>query len=292
MNECLNEQLYTLNSINKQELNIVFEDDHIIVVDKPSGVLCVPSQGGVPSLAQTVFDYCQSKGAAAAEGDTELVTKMDQMVVHRLGMDTSGLVVFAKTMDAVRGMNALFRTRKITRQYQALVAGHVQKDQGLINLPLMRCYEHPPYMRISTDEHQRALIDLDVTVVGSKLLEAPKTSLTHYSVVSRETYANNDDLPVTQLTLTSISGRTHQLNVHCAAVGHAIVGDTVYGWNGQAAANGGLETSTALDAASAELQEKIAAAAEGKSMCVHAKMVRFRHPITKEEVEFTSASPF
>jgi tRNA pseudouridine32 synthase/23S rRNA pseudouridine746 synthase len=217
---------------------------------------------------------------------------MDQMVVHRLGMDTSGLVVFAKTMDAVRGMNALFRTRKITRQYQALVAGHVQKDQGLINLPLMRCYEHPPYMRISTDEHQRALIDLDVIVVGSKLLEAPKTSLTHYSVVSRETYGGNDDLPVTQLTLTSISGRTHQLNVHCAAVGHAIVGDTVYGWNGAAAANGGLETSTAPDAASAELQEKIAAAAEGKSMCVHAKMVRFRHPITKEEVEFTSASPF
>jgi tRNA pseudouridine32 synthase/23S rRNA pseudouridine746 synthase len=286
--------LLTYNDTHTQELKIVFEDDHLIVVDKPSGVLCVPSQEGVPSLAQTVFDYCQSKGSpATADGGVGGgVTKMDQMVVHRLGMDTSGLVVFAKTMDAVRGMNALFRTRKITRQYQALVAGHVEKDQGLINLPLMRCYEHPPYMRISTDEHQRALVDLDSAVVGSKLLEAPKTSLTHYTVVSRESYAGNDDLPVTQLVLTSISGRTHQLNAHCAAVGHAIVGDTVYGWNGDAAANGGLDQSTAPGSASAALQEQIAAAAAGKNMCVHAKMIRFRHPITKQEVEFTSVPQF
>jgi len=211
------------------------------------------------------------------------------MVVHRLGMDTSGLVVFAKTMDAVRGMNALFRTRKITRQYQALVAGHVEKDQGLINLPLMRCYEHPPYMRVSTDDHQRALLDLDASVVGSKLLEAPKTSLTHYSVVARQGLDGNDDLPVTQLTLTSISGRTHQLNVHCAAVGHPIVGDTVYGFNGAAAAAGGLpDVSTGAPLAT---QEMIAVAAAG-NMCVHAKMVRFRHPVTKKEVEFTSSPPF
>ncbi|ACI65616.1 predicted protein, partial [Phaeodactylum tricornutum CCAP 1055/1] len=175
-------------------LKIVHEDEHIIVVDKPSGVLTVPSDKNVPSLAQAVFDHCQP---------TEVT--LDQMVVHRLGMDTSGLIVLAKTMDTVRQMNALFRTRKITRQYEALVVGHLPQHGGLISLPLMRDYEHPPYMR--------------------KLLEMPKESLTKYEVVNRE---DMDGTPVSRVALTSISGRTHQLNVHLAAFGHPIVGDSVY----------------------------------------------------------------
>ena len=270
------------NFSSTQELKIVHEDEHIIVVDKPSGVLCVPSEEGVPSLAQTVADYC----------DTPL--KVDQMVVHRLGMDTSGLVVFAKTIEAVRGMNVLFRTRKITRQYEALVCGHLSKDQGLINLPLMRDYEHPPYMRISTDEHQAALVDLDPEVVGKKLLAPPKASLTHYQVIEREYLG--DELPVTRLSLTSISGRTHQLNVHCAAIGHPIVQDTVYGYQGDAAPGGGLDESTlqetAPDRVSEDVQRQINEATADKDMCVHSKYIKFRHPVTKEDVEFTSPPPF
>ena len=73
---------------------MVYEDDHIIVVDKPSGILCVPSEVGISSLAQTVFERCSNK-------NENHVTSMDFMVVHRLGMDTSGLVVFTKTMDAL-----------------------------------------------------------------------------------------------------------------------------------------------------------------------------------------------
>merc|ERR1719263_549566 len=111
----------------------------------------------------------------------------DRMVVHRLGMDTSGLIVFAKTLAAVRGMNELFRTRSVDRKYEALVCGHVEKDQGMINLPVMRDYEFPPYMRISTDDHQRILLGVDPEEVGSKkLFEAPKESLTKYEVISRE----------------------------------------------------------------------------------------------------------
>lgn len=220
---------------------------------------------------------------------------MDQMVVHRLGMDTSGLVVFAKTMQAVRGMNSLFRTRKISRQYEALLAGHLTRDQGLINLPIMRDYEHPPYMRISTDEHQAALVDLDPAIVGKKLLEAPKPCLTHYQVISRDGLNGNDDLPVTRTTLTSISGRTHQLNVHCAAFGHPIVGDNVYGYKGEAAANGGLDKKALADnadGASEDLQKSIAEAAAGMNVCVHAKSIKFMHPVFKEECEFTSPAPF
>ena len=176
-----------------QDLKVVFEDEHIIVIDKPAGVLCVPGKESNPSLSQTVFDSfgCESGRA-------------DKMVVHRLGMDTSGLVVFARTNAALRGMNTLFRTRQVTRKYEALVCGHIEGDEGVINMPLMRDYENPPYMRISTEEHQRALIGLDAEEVGKKLLESPKESLTKYEVVSREDLDGND---VTRVALTSVSGR-------------------------------------------------------------------------------------
>jgi 23S rRNA-/tRNA-specific pseudouridylate synthase len=154
----------------------------------------------------------------------------------------------------------------------------------------MRDYECPPFMRVSTDEHQRALIELNQEEVGKKILESPKESLTEFVVISREDIDGND---VSRLTLTSISGRTHQLNVHCAAIGHPIVGDTVYGYNGEAAANGGLdEASLPADKASADLQQAIASASAGKPMCVHAKSISFRHPVTKEDLSFDCSAPF
>jgi len=268
------------SAISKDDLNVVFEDDHIVVVSKPSGVLTIPGKDASnPSLNEAVFERFGSESG-----------RMDKMVVHRLGMDTSGLVVFARTNAALRGMNSLFRSRKVTRNYEALVCGHVSQDEGSIDLPLMRDYENPPFMRVSTDDHQRALLDLDVEEVGKKLLESPKESLTKYEVVSREDLDGND---VSRLVLTSISGRTHQLNVHCAAIGHPIVGDTVYGFEGEAASNGGLgEGDMPADSAGAELQKAIAAACEGKSMCVHAKSISFRHPVTKEELSFDSKSSF
>ncbi|KAL7528253.1 hypothetical protein ACHAXR_004819 [Thalassiosira sp. AJA248-18] len=268
------------SAISGDDLNVVFEDDHIVVVSKPSGVLTVPGKDeSNPSLNKAVFDRFGSESG-----------RMDKMVVHRLGMDTSGLVVFARTNSALRGMNTLFRTRKVTRQYQALVCGHVSQDEGSIDLPLMRDYEYPPFMRVSTDDHQRALIDLNADEVGKKMLESPKDSLTKYTVVSREDLDGND---VSRLTLTSISGRTHQLNVHCAAIGHPIVGDAVYGFGGEAASNGGLdEGDLPADKASAELQQAIASACDGKAMCVHAQSISFRHPVTKEELSFESKASF
>ena len=85
---------------------------------------------------------------------------------------------------------------------------------------------------------------------------------------------------------------THQLNVHCAAYGHPIVADKVYGINGEATPNGGLEEGTSPSRASSELQEKIAAATGEKSMCVHAKTISFEHPVTKEKLSFDSSAPF
>ncbi|KAL7511874.1 hypothetical protein ACHAXN_009657, partial [Cyclotella atomus] len=268
------------SAISKDDLNVVFEDEHIVVVSKPAGVLTIPGKDSSnPSLNKAVFDKYGSESG-----------RMDKMVVHRLGMDTSGLVVFALTNAALRQMNTLFRTRKVTRKYEALVCGHISQDEGSIDLPLMRDYECPPYMRVSTDEHQRALIDLDPNQVGKKILENPKDSLTKYQVLAREAMGGND---VTRLMLTSISGRTHQLNVHCAAIGHPIVGDSVYGYGGEAASNGGLnESELPSDKASEELQKSIKEASAGKPMCVHAKSISFRHPVTKEDLSFESSAPF
>jgi len=268
------------SAITKDDINVVYEDDHIVVVNKPSGVLTIPGKDqSNSSLNQAVFERFGSESG-----------RMDKMIVHRLGMDTSGLVVFARTNAALRGMNALFRARKVTRNYEALVCGHVAQDDGSIDLPLMRDYEFLPFMRVSTDDHQRALLDLDAEEVGKQLLERPKESLTKYEVASREDLDGND---VSRLVLTSISGRTHQLNVHCAAIGHPIVGDSVYGYEGEAASNGGLgEDDLPTDKASAELQQAIAAACGGKPMCVHAKSISFRHPVTKEDLSFESKASF
>jgi tRNA pseudouridine32 synthase / 23S rRNA pseudouridine746 synthase len=264
-----------------QDLQVVFNDDHIIVVNKPSGVLSVKGKGLGNSISQAVFEAFQS------ELDD---VSVDQMAVHRLGMDTSGLMVMAKSSEAVRGMNTLFRTRMIERKYEALVAGHVEKD-GFIDLPLMRDYDCPPFMRISTESHQQALLGFDPEIVGKKLLEAPKSSLTKYEVVSRESFEGQ---PVTRVSLTSITGRTHQLNVHLAAFGHPIVGDTTYGINGLASANGGLAISELPEnskRASAELQQILNDAARGR-VCIHAKSLKFQHPVTMEEISLRTESPF
>lgn len=275
----------TSMKLNKEDLQIVYEDDDLLVVDKQAGVLSVPGKIPHPSLAQAVFD------AVGCE-----MGRMDMMVVHRLGMDTSGLMVFAKTMDALRGMNEVFRTRSIERKYEALVCGHMEKDSGLINLPIMRDYEFPPFMRISTEAHQRALLNLDPEKLKQKkILDLPKESLTKYEVISREEL---NGLPVTRVALTSITGRTHQLNCHLAALGHPIVGDSTYGIDGDAAANGGL-TLAEQDAlvpnssrASEELQRRIARDANGKMNCVHAKSLQFQHPCTGEDIAFVADTPF
>lgn len=266
-----------------QDLQIVYEDDDLLVVDKQSGVLSVPGKIVHPSLAQAVFD------AVGCD-----MGRMDMMVVHRLGMDTSGLMIFAKTMDAVRGMNEVFRTRSIEKKYEALVCGHIAQDSGMINLPLMRDYEFPPFMRVSTYEHQVALAHLDPEELNHKhLLEQPKEAVTKYQVIAREEI---DGQPVTRVALTSMSGRTHQLNVHLAAYGHPIVGDTTYGIDGDAAPNGGL-TDAELEElipnahrASERLQRRIAATGTGP--CVHAKSLKFRHPGSKEDLAFITDAPF
>jgi len=264
--------------ISKDDLNVVHVDEHIIVVSKPSGVLCVPDKAQNPSLNSAVF---------AAYGGLEGSTDMSQMVVHRLGMDTSGLVVFARTLKALRNLNTQFRVRKVTRKYESLLCGKLTEG-GSIDFPLMRDFEVPPYMRVSTDEMQTKLIGLekdDLPKDLRKILAAPKPSITNYEVLGVEEIGGHD---VTRVELVSLSGRTHQLNVHCAAIGHAIVNDSTYGVDGVATKNGGAEVDGVI---SEDAQREINAAKDG-GMCVHLKELTIKHPATGEMMTFESKSPF
>ena len=167
----------------------------------------------------------------------------------------------------------------------------------------MRDYENAPYMRVSTDsprqqqQQQQSLVDLTAEDldVHRKLLENAKDSITKYEVISREEIGGH---PVSRVALTSISGRMHQLNVHCAAFGHPIVGDRTYGLGGDASQNGGLSDEELErlaynpGRASVELLEKIAVATSDMTMCVHAKSISFIHPETDELVSLSSDAPF
>jgi len=277
----------TSKQLEKEELVIIHEDKNILVVDKPSGVLTVPGKENNPSLAYTVHANVKT---------TDLPTG-DHMVVHRLGMDTSGLIIMAKNKNAVRELNGVFRERKVDRKYEALVAGHIEQDDGIINLPVMRDYRCPPYVRISTDDHQWVLADLTAEDVGKKILEGPKDSITKYEVVAREFLQGQ---PVTRVTLTSITGRYHQINVHLAAFGHPIIGDNVYGVKGDALPNGGLtpaelnELIPNANRADEETQILLNESVNAKELppCIHAKYIKFVHPITKKDYEFSTESPF
>ena len=276
-----------LLAINLKDLVIIHEDKNVLVIDKPSGVLTVAGKHPNPNLAQVVFDNVKTRDLPSS----------DHMVVHRLGMDTSGLIVMAKTKHAVKALNGVFRERKVDRKYEALVAGHIAQDKGMINLPVMRDYRCPPYVRISTNDHQWALVDLTSQEVGKKLLEGPKESITKYEVVSREFLQGQ---PVTRVTLTSITGRYHQINVHLAAFGHPIIGDNVYGINGDALPHGGLTEAERNELipnpvrADEETQLLLNESVNAKELppCIHAKYIKFMHPVTNKEFEFNTESPF
>lgn len=272
--------------LSKEDLVLVHEDKNILVIDKPTGVLTVSGKGNHPSLANAVHEHIKSS-----------LPSGDHMIVHRLGMDVSGLIIMAKNKNAVRELHGLFRERKVERRYEALVAGHIEKDDGLINLPTMMDYQCPPYVRISTTDHQWKLVDLETEDVGKKMLQGPKESITKYEVIEREFLQGQ---PVTRVTLTSISGRYHQLNVHMAAFGHPIVGDNVYGINGDALPNGGLtdkeleELIPNPNRADSETQILLNESVNSKELppCVHAKYIKFKHPITKKLYEFNTECPF
>eukprot|EP00587_Corethron_hystrix_P006537 CAMPEP_0113314372 /NCGR_PEP_ID=MMETSP0010_2-20120614/10456_1 /TAXON_ID=216773 ORGANISM="Corethron hystrix, Strain 308" /NCGR_SAMPLE_ID=MMETSP0010_2 /ASSEMBLY_ACC=CAM_ASM_000155 /LENGTH=348 /DNA_ID=CAMNT_0000170639 /DNA_START=483 /DNA_END=1529 /DNA_ORIENTATION=- /assembly_acc=CAM_ASM_000155 len=271
-----------------EDLPVIYVDEHIVVVNKPSGVLCVPGVRLQPSIADVVHQIyrCES-------GD------LAKMIVHRLDMDTSGVVVFARTNASLRTLHDAFRDRHVRKKYEALVCGRVLATEGEINLPLQRDHRHPPFVRVSTPQSEKEAAKAVEGLVhaGYKKImkKKPKPSLSTYEVIQRETYGEEE---TTRLDLVPVTGRTHQLRVHCAAMGHPIVGDPVYGYMGEGAPNGGFEDNVMNEAApgraTLEQQQSIDRVVKEnrKALCLHAKYLALKHPFTGAPMVFEAAAPF
>ena len=201
----------------------IFVDDHFLVIVKPSGLLSVPGRYVKDCvLHRMLSDY------------------PDARIVHRLDLDTSGLMVLSLSDLATRELNRQFRERQVAKEYIARVFGVVSEPTGEIGLGL----------RPDPDNRPRQLVD-DVN---------GKHALTRFKVLERY----EDDS--TTVLLIPVTGRSHQLRVHMAAIGHPILGCDLYA------------------------HEQALAAAD--RLMLHASKLRFTHPESKELMEYTSAPKF
>jgi tRNA pseudouridine32 synthase/23S rRNA pseudouridine746 synthase len=205
-------------------LRILHVDPHCVAVDKPAGLLAVPGRGDDKQ------DCLWSRLRVEVD---------DALVVHRLDMATSGVMVFARGAVAQRRLSAAFEQRRVAKRYEAIVAGLVAGASGTIDLPLAADWPNRPRQQVDRDRG--------------------RPSLTRWSVLARDERAGT-----TRLALEPVTGRSHQLRVHCAAIGHPIVGDTLYGVQGH----------------------------EGPRLLLHAVAITLPHPHDDRPLHVECAAPF
>ena len=214
-------------------LSVVFQDDHLIVIDKPAGVAAHPSLGWtgatVPGALLSLGIQLSTSGAQERQG-----------IVQRLDVGTSGLMVLAKSERAYSRLKQAFRDRSVSKTYHAVVQGHPDPDRGTIDSPIARSTRHDYKFTVSAEG---------------------KPSVTHFETL--ELFAGAALMKVGLET-----GRTHQIRVHFSAFGHPLVGDDLYGCDPKLAARLGLVR-----------------------QWLHAVDLGFGHPITGEQVRFTSNYP-
>lgn len=209
-------------------LEVVHADDAIVVLKKPSGLLTVPGRG--PEKQDCLSKRVQSRYP-------------DALIVHRLDRDTSGLVVFARGLPAQRALNLAFEQRRVDKRYTAVVTGQLPTDDQWheINLPMLVDWPNRPKRTINHAEGQSALTRWRCTAVNA----VDNTS---------------------RVELEPVTGRTHQLRVHMQAIGHPMVGDTLY--------------------APPDVQ------AQSNRLLLHSGMLSFPHPVSGVVHEYTATPAF
>ena len=190
-------------------LTIVYEDDDLLIVDKPSGIVVHPSAGHHDG--DTLVNALLARAGGAEYGGIAGVARPG--IVHRLDRDTSGLIMVAKHDAAQASLMAQLKARRVRKTYQALVAGSVSAAVGRIEAPIGRDPKHRTRMAVVPDG---------------------RPSTTGYRVRERFT-------GWTLLELDLVTGRTHQIRVHLDAIGHPIAGDPVYGTGTSRRGPGGLD---------------------------------------------------
>ena len=216
-------------------LNIVYEDSDILVVNKQKGLVVHPGNGNLDgTLANAVMAHC--KDSLSGIGG-----ELRPGIVHRLDKDTSGLLIIAKNDKAHIKMSEQIKDRKVKKTYIALVRGIISENEATINMPIGR----------STKDRKK----MAVTKNG-------KEAITHFKVLNRFT---TNKASYTLLEVKIDTGRTHQIRVHMAEIGHPVIGDTVY-------SNGKNEFGVV-------------------GQCLHAKKLEFTHPITEKEMNLEAPLP-
>lgn len=205
-------------------LPVIHADDHILVLDKPSGLLTVP--GNRPERA----DCLESRAR---------VDFPEARIIHRLDMDTSGVIVLALTAAAQRNIGLQFEKRRTRKHYEALVWGEMEAGEGRVDQPLITDWPNRPKQHIDPERGRQAITDWQVLDHGDNW---------------------------TRVQLSPVTGRSHQLRVHMAHLGHPILGDNLY----------------------AHAQ----ALAARPRLCLHAQMLEFIHPGSGEKGHFESPVPF
>lgn len=212
-------------------LNIAYEDEDILVVNKAKGMVVHPAVGNLNgTLVNALLYYCGDSlsgiNGVARPG-----------IVHRLDKDTSGLLIVAKNDFAHQKLAELIKVHDFTRQYEAIIVGKPKEDSGTIKTLIGRS---------RTDRKKMAVV------------KDGREAITHYEVI--DTYKG-----YSHVRLTLETGRTHQIRVHMAYIGHPVVCDEVYGGKPQFA--------------------------ECKGQCLHAKRIAFVHPRTGETIDIESELP-
>ena len=216
-------------------LDIIYEDEDILVVNKQKGLVVHPANGNPDgTLVNAVMAHC--KDSLSGIGG-----ELRPGIVHRLDKDTSGLLIIAKNDKAHIQMSNQIKNREVKKTYIALVRGTIAENEATINMPIGR----------STKDRKK----MAVTKSG-------KEAVTHFKVLNRYT---TDKGSYTLVEIKIDTGRTHQIRVHMAEIGHPVIGDVVY-------SNGKNEFGV-----------------EGQ--CLHAKRLEFTHPITGKEMKLEAPLP-
>lgn len=222
-------------------LDVVYEDDELLVINKPKGMVVHPAAGNpTHTLVNALLYHCD--GQLSGIGGV-----LRPGIVHRIDKETSGLLVVAKNDEAHRFLSAQLEDHSLYREYRALATGGFKNDAGRVDLPIGR---HP--------------VDRKKMAVIKDASHTAKDAVTHYTVLRRFG-------AVTELSLRLETGRTHQIRVHMAALGHPLLGDTVYG--------GGKTP----------FEKRHARLLEGQAL--HAEKISFIHPKSKERLTFSCALP-
>ena len=222
------------------KLRVVYEDDALIVVEKKNGLLTVPVKAD--SKETTVFSILKEYVRKQSHRNTV-------HVVHRLDRETSGLLVFAKSPELQEYMRTYWRQLVTKRTYVALVEGKLEKKEGKITSWL-------------TENPRTALVSSSPVDNGGQL------AITNYKVL-RESNLQTDEMDLgaaySLVELNLETGRTNQIRVHMASMGHPVVGDRKYGHGNE---------SSPID-----------------RLCLHARVLEFIHPMTEKKVRFEAAMP-